>query len=75
MILSAEWKDVATARSAGRLWVWKLDKSELIAFRKANAEGSVDAQILSCADGTRVMRARNKQAAAAVRLAKQLGRQ
>jgi hypothetical protein len=47
MILSAEWKVVATTRRAGSPWAWELDEPEPIAFHRANAEGSVDAQILS----------------------------
>jgi hypothetical protein len=69
MILSAEWQIVATTRSANSAWAWRLGDEDMRAFQKANLAGLVDVSVIGYSDGFRVMRARDKQAAAA-RLAK-----
>ncbi len=69
MIFSAEWRIVTTARSANSAWAWRLGDEDLRAFHKADLAGLVDVSIIGYSDGFRVMRARDKQAAAA-RLAK-----
>ena len=44
-------------------------------FHTANTAGGVDTEVLTYSDGERVMRARDKQAAATVRLAAYRGEQ
>ena len=73
--LTAAWRVIATSRSASSPWSWRLNDAEMAAFHAANTGGSVDTEVLTYSDGERVMRARDKQAAASVRLAAYRGEQ
>ena len=73
--LTAAWRVIATSRSASSPWSWRLSDAEMEAFHAANLAGSVDTEVLTYSDGERVMRARDKQAAARARLAAYRGEQ
>ena len=73
--LTAAWRVIATSRSASSPWSWRLSDAEMQEFHAANTAGSVDTEVLTYSDGERVMRARDKQAAAAARLAAYRGEQ
>ena len=73
--LTAAWRVVATARSASSPWSWRLNDAEMEAFHAGHTGGDIETQVLTYSDGERVMRARDKQAAAAARLAAYRGEQ